>query len=128
MWRTASSFPLAECLRDPLWQLCTGVTLQLSHRPPPRPAAQVCTGVMLHGYPLVKHLCGGLQAFMGQHGFSDIRDFRGASLPYFTTHADLVQRQRAAVEEKRKARAGLADDAAWTGDGFVKETESMVSN
>lgn len=23
---------------------------------------QVCTGVMLHGYPLVKQLCGGLQA------------------------------------------------------------------
>lgn len=23
--------------------------------------AQVCTGVMLHGYPLVKSLCGGLQ-------------------------------------------------------------------
>lgn len=23
--------------------------------------AQVCTGVMLHGYPLVKKLCGGLQ-------------------------------------------------------------------
>lgn len=23
--------------------------------------AQVCTGVMLHGYPLVKTLCGGLQ-------------------------------------------------------------------
>ena len=22
---------------------------------------QVCTGVMLHGYPLVKQLCGGLQ-------------------------------------------------------------------
>ena len=25
------------------------------------PSPQVCTGVMLHGYPLVKTLCGGLQ-------------------------------------------------------------------
>ena len=25
-------------------------------------SAQVCTGVMLHGYPLVKSLCGDLQA------------------------------------------------------------------
>ena len=24
-------------------------------------ALQVCTGVMLHGYPLIKKLCGGLQ-------------------------------------------------------------------
>ena len=27
--------------------------------------AQVCTGVMLHGYPLVKSLCGGLQVLPG---------------------------------------------------------------
>ena len=25
---------------------------------------QVCTGVMIHGYPVVKNLCGGLQRFM----------------------------------------------------------------
>jgi dihydropyrimidine dehydrogenase (NADP+) len=89
---------------------------------------QVCTGVMLHGYPLVKNLCGGLQAFMASHGFTNIEDFRGAALPYFTTHSDLYARQQAAIAEKKKARAGLADDAAWTGEGFVQETESMVSN
>lgn len=50
-----------------------------------------------------------------------------ASLDYFTTHADLVQRQRAAVEAK-KVRKGLASDKDWTGEGFVKETETMVSN
>lgn len=88
---------------------------------------QVCTGVMLHGYPLVKHLCGGLQRFMQQHDFTSLEDFRGASLPYFTTHSELVRMQRAAVAAK-KAKAGLDNDAAWTGDGFVKETESMVSN
>lgn len=88
---------------------------------------QVCTGVMVHGYPLVKHLCGGLQAFMKRHGFNSIDEFRGASLPYFTTHTDLVARQRKAVAE-RKARVGLANDQAWTGDGFVAEAESMVSN
>jgi dihydropyrimidine dehydrogenase (NADP+) len=41
---------------------------------------------MVHGYPLVKHLCGGLQAFMVKHGFNSIDDFKGAALPYFTTH------------------------------------------
>lgn len=38
---------------------------------------QVCTGVMLHGYGHVKHLCTDLQAFMDKHGFTSIEDFRG---------------------------------------------------
>ncbi|GJP45192.1 hypothetical protein CLOM_g4612 [Closterium sp. NIES-68] len=89
---------------------------------------QVCTGVMLHGYGLVKTLCGGLQAFMEQHGFTSISDFKGHSLQYFTTHTDLVRRQREAVEQRNAARRGLASDKEWTGDGFVQETETMVSN
>jgi dihydropyrimidine dehydrogenase (NADP+) len=89
---------------------------------------QVCTGVMLYGYPLIKKLCGGLQAFMQQHDFSSIDDFRGASLPYFTTHHELVRLQREALEAKKKARVGLAKDDDWSGDGFVAEAESMVSN
>ena len=51
-----------------------------------------------------------------------------ASLEYFTTHMDLVQRQKEAVEKKQKVRKGLASDKDWTGEGFVKETETMVSN
>lgn len=83
---------------------------------------------MLHGYPLVQHLCGGLQEFMKSHNFESIEDFRGAALPYFTTHQDLYARQQEAIKLKRAARTGLASDASWTGDGFVAETESMVSN
>ncbi|CAI5929638.1 unnamed protein product [Closterium sp. NIES-65] len=89
---------------------------------------QVCTGVMLHGYGLVKSLCGGLQGFMEQHGFTSISDFKGHSLQYFTTHTDLVRRQREAVEQRNAAKRGLASDKEWTGDGFVQETETMVSN
>lgn len=89
---------------------------------------QVCTGVMLHGYPLVKHLCGGLQDSMNSHNFESIEDFRGAALPYFTTHKDLYERQQEAIKKKKAARVGLENDAAWTGDGFVEETETMVSN
>ena len=33
---------------------------------------------MLHGYPLVQRLCGGLQAFMQQHSFNTIAEFKGA--------------------------------------------------
>lgn len=91
-------------------------------------AAQVCTGVMVHGYPMVKHLCGGMQEFMKKHRFNGILDFKGAALPYFTTHGDLVARQKAAIAERKSAKVGLANDQAWTGDGFVAEADSMVSN
>ncbi len=102
--------------------------LQHTHPSPPSHTSQVCTGVMLHGYPLVKTLCGGLQAFMQQHGFHAIEEFRGASLPYFTSHMELVRMQREAIEHKKAARVGLAKDDEWSGDGFVEEAESMVAN
>ncbi|CAF1704924.1 unnamed protein product [Brassica napus] len=89
---------------------------------------QVCTGVMVHGYGHVKILCAELQDFMKQHNFSTIEDFRGHSLEYFTTHTDLVKRQKEAIEQRKAERRGLKSDKDWTEDGFVKETESMVSN
>ncbi|KAK9817193.1 hypothetical protein WJX72_010866 [[Myrmecia] bisecta] len=91
-------------------------------------SVQVCTGVMLHGYPLVKKLCGGLQGFMEQHGFDSIEDFRGQALPFFTSHHELVRMQREAIDAKKRKKVGLARDDDWTGDGFVKESESMVAN
>ncbi|KAF5469214.1 hypothetical protein F2P56_013303 [Juglans regia] len=89
---------------------------------------QVCTGVMMHGYGLVKKLCADLKDFMKAHNFSSIEDFRGTSLQYFTTHTELVQRQQEAIQQRKATRKGLKSDKDWTGDGFVKESESMVSN
>ncbi|XP_052301751.1 dihydropyrimidine dehydrogenase (NADP(+)), chloroplastic-like isoform X2 [Populus trichocarpa] len=89
---------------------------------------QVCTGVMMHGYGLVKKLCEELKDFMKMHNFSSIEDFRGASLEYFTTHMDLVRRQQEAMQQRKAIKTGLQSDKDWTGDGFVKESESMVSN
>ena len=90
---------------------------------------QVCTGVMLQGYPLVKKMCAELQDFMEVHDFKSIDDFQGDSLEYFTTHTDLVSKQREAIAAKKKnAKVGLDKDDKWTGDGFVKEADSMVSN
>ena len=143
------------------------------------------------------------QEFMTQHGFNSIEDFRGASLPYFTTHTELVRScntsklakpccmsrkwnscaqllssgilclsrwrlasassrvsregetmkqrshlapgrcltrvgalcgwgqvrmQKEAISAKKRARVGLSGDSDWSGDGFVKEAESMVAN
>ena len=39
-----------------------------------------------------------------------------------------VRMQSEAVAAKKRARQGLANDEAWTGDGFVRESESMVAN
>ncbi|KAG9148505.1 hypothetical protein Leryth_023610 [Lithospermum erythrorhizon] len=89
---------------------------------------QVCTGVMMHGYGLVKQLCSELKDFMRKHNFSTIEDFRGVSLQYFTTHTDLVRRQQEAIRQRKAIKKGLQSDKDWTGDGFVKESESMVSN
>ncbi|CAH9095016.1 unnamed protein product [Cuscuta europaea] len=89
---------------------------------------QVCTGVMMHGYGLVKKLSSELRDFMKKHKFSSIQQFKGASLAYFTTHMDLVKRQQQAIHQKKGIKKGLQSDKDWTGDGFVQETESMVSN
>ena len=56
------------------------------------------------------------------------RHHAARSLPYFTTHHELVRLQREALDAKRKQRVGLAKDDEWSGDGFVQEAASMVSN
>jgi dihydropyrimidine dehydrogenase (NADP+)/dihydropyrimidine dehydrogenase (NAD+) subunit PreA len=77
---------------------------------------QVCTGVMKFGYGCVQPMKEELLAFMARHKFETLADFKGASLPYFTTHADLV-----AKRSQRKAAA----DAEWSGDEFVKQSDAL---
>jgi len=90
---------------------------------------QVCTGVMIHGYGMVKDMCEQLSAFMDQHGFASIDEFRGASLPYFTTHADLVRRQAEAKTAAKARREGMVEkDTQWEGDKFVEQSDRLVSN
>ena len=82
---------------------------------------QVCTGVMKHGYGLVRRMCDDLHGFMQTHGFATVDEFRGKSLDYFSTHAELVQRQ---VESRQGQRAGaIRRDDDWTGDAIVDQTE-----
>ncbi len=87
---------------------------------------QVCTGVMKHGYGMVKGMCDGLSAFMDSHGFTSVEQFRGHSLRYFSTHADLVRQQR---EAKEAARAGMVKkDEQWRGDEFVRQSDALSRN
>jgi dihydroorotate dehydrogenase subfamily 1 len=90
---------------------------------------QVCTGVMIHGYKLIHELKAGLLRFMEKHNFNSIEDFRGKSLPYFTTHADLVQRQAAAkAAAKMKPDGMIKKDADWSGEKFVEQSDKLVAN
>jgi dihydropyrimidine dehydrogenase (NADP+)/dihydropyrimidine dehydrogenase (NAD+) subunit PreA len=90
---------------------------------------QVCTGVMKFGYRLAQTLIEDLLAFMEQHGFETIDAFRGHSLDYFTTHADLVKRQaeaRAARKAEQDASKMIRDDAQWSGDDFVDQSDALA--
>jgi dihydroorotate dehydrogenase subfamily 1 len=90
---------------------------------------QVCTGVMKFGYECVKPMCDELLAFMAKHKFETLADFKGKSLPYFTTHADLVQKQAARKAAQKAAASAPAkvvkSDTEWTGDEFVKQSDAL---
>ena len=90
---------------------------------------QVCTGVMKMGYRCVQPMCEELLAFMEKHGFETLDDFRGHSLEFFTTHADLVKRQ-ADARAKKKAEADakkmIKADEEWTGDDFVDQSDALA--
>jgi dihydroorotate dehydrogenase subfamily 1 len=83
---------------------------------------QVCTGAMLRGYEVISELTQELSDFMDSHEFTSITDFIGHSLPYFTTHADLVERQRAAKIERAGQRSR---DNEWKGE-IAQETEKLT--
>lgn len=89
---------------------------------------QVCSGVMMHGYPMVKNMIQELSEFMHKHSFVSVSEFKGLSLPYMTTHTELVRMQREAIELKKKAKTGLGNDKEWSGDDFVQQSDSMVAN
>src|SRR3954465_15781592 len=93
---------------------------------------QVCTGVMKFGYEHIKPMCDQLLAFMAKHKFETIEDFKGKSLPYFTTHADLVKRQgeRKAAQKLAATVAAAAakvvkSDGERRGDQFVKQSDAL---
>ena len=85
---------------------------------------QVCTGAMLRGYEIIAELTADLEKFMVDHEFTDLRQFIGKSLPYFSTHMDLVQRQKTAKAER--AGSSNRDAETWKG-AIAKETEALTS-
>ena len=85
---------------------------------------QVCTGAMLQGYEVVSKLKEQLLEVMKEHGFETLDAMRGKALESFSTHADLVERQRRA----KAAKVGASRDAeTWQG-AIKQETESLTSD
>jgi dihydropyrimidine dehydrogenase (NADP+)/dihydropyrimidine dehydrogenase (NAD+) subunit PreA len=96
-------------------------------------AVQVCTGVMKHGYGLVKPMLEQLEAFMSKHGFETIDAFRGHSLSYFTTHADLVRRHAeergvSALHAISGNGSKVRADADWDADAFVQQSAELAGD
>ena len=92
---------------------------------------QVCTGVMKFGYAHVKQMCDELLQFMEKHNFETLDEFKGKSLDYFTTHAELVRMQTerkagqaAAAEAKQVVKA----DDQWSGESFVQQSNDLARN
>ncbi len=61
---------------------------------------------------------------MDDKGYTSVEDFRGKALEYFTTHADLVERQKAAKRSKAGQRSR---DDEWSGDKITEQTAALTS-
>ena len=86
---------------------------------------QICTGVMLHGVKMVDELKAGLEKFMSDKGFATLQEVVGKSLPYFSTHMDLVQR----MKEAKRHKAGEASrDNEWAQKDITEKTAELTSN
>jgi dihydropyrimidine dehydrogenase (NADP+)/dihydropyrimidine dehydrogenase (NAD+) subunit PreA len=90
---------------------------------------QVCTGVMKNGYGCIRKMKDDLLGFMAKHNFETISQFKGHSLQYFTTHADLVRRQaEAKALAAAKAKGAVTKDGEWKGSDFVAQSDSLARN
>jgi dihydroorotate dehydrogenase subfamily 1 len=86
---------------------------------------QVCTGVMLHGVKIIDELKAGLEKFMTDKGFATVQDVVGKSLPYFSTHMDLVQRMKVA---KRHKAGEASRDNEWAQKDITEKTAELTSD
>lgn len=89
---------------------------------------QVCTGVMKFGHGLVKPMQERLLAFMERHGFESPADFKGLSLPYLTTHAELVRRAEEQKARRLGARTRVEGDGDWSAEELVRQSDALTAS
>ena len=80
---------------------------------------------------MVKEMIEGTEAFLDQHGFDNVSEIIGKSLPHFTTHHHLVDLQ-AEKRARRAAQKAAADavnkDADWGQTKITDQTSNLTSN
>jgi dihydroorotate dehydrogenase subfamily 1 len=86
---------------------------------------QICTGVMLQGVKMVDELQEGLAKFITDKGFNSVQEIVGKSLPYFSTHMDLVKKMK---EAKRHKAGEAARDNEWAQKDITEKTAELTSN
>src|SRR6266853_882722 len=86
---------------------------------------QICTGVMLQGGKMVDELREGLAKFMTDKGFSSVQEIVGKSLPYFSTHMELVKMMK---EAKRHKAGEAARDNEWAQTDITEKTAELTSD
>ena len=85
---------------------------------------QLCTGVMLHGVKIIDELQEGLARFMSDKGFETVAEIVGKSIPFFSTHMDLVER----MKEAKRIKAGESSrDNDWAEKSITEKTEELTS-
>ncbi len=86
---------------------------------------QLCTGVMLHGVKIIDELKEGLAKFMADKNFETVEEFVGKSIPYFSTHMELVQK----MKEAKRIKAGESSrDNDWAEKSITEKTEELTSD
>ncbi len=103
-----------ECSHDALEFLLLGAS-----------TVQICTGVMLHGVKMIDELKEGLEKFMVDKSFNSVQEIVGKSLPYFSTHTDLVQKMKVA---KRSKAGETSRDNEWAQKEITEKTKELTSN
>lgn len=86
---------------------------------------QLCTGVMLHGIKIIDELKEGVEKFMTDKKFETVEEIVGKSIPFFSTHMDLVDKMRQA---KRHKAGESSRDNDWAEKSITEKTAELTSN
>ena len=93
---------------------------------------QSCTGPMLQGFDMVKEMIDGTEAFLDQHGFSEVSEIVGKSLPFLTTHHHLVdlqaEKRARRAAQKASAEAAVNKDSDWGTKAKITDQTSKLSS
>ncbi len=91
---------------------------------------QICTAAMWYGFRLGEGLLKGIRKFMVEHGYQTLNDFRGLSVPYFTSAVPVPDTVIAKIDSKACKKCGRCFIACRDGafDAIEKRKGSFIVN